>query len=36
MKIYKTKQELVVENETQILSCGNENWDDFINDEKSF
>jgi len=33
MKLYKTKQGIVVENENQFYSLNNEDWDEFVNDE---
>jgi 2-dehydro-3-deoxy-D-arabinonate dehydratase len=36
MKLYKTKQAIVVENENKFYFLENENWDEFINDDGLF
>ncbi|TKK66896.1 2-hydroxyhepta-2,4-diene-1,7-dioate isomerase [Ilyomonas limi] len=36
MKIYKTKEAIVVEQDNQFFSLKNKNWDEFINDDHLF
>ena len=36
MKIYKTKENIVIENENNFYLLKNENWDSFINDDNLY